>query len=72
MTEHQYTLSEKLEEIAREIKFRERAWGQMVQVGSMRAEVAAKRIGLLKQIAADVKSFDQMRQQALKAAESTA
>jgi hypothetical protein len=48
-----YTAAEKLAEIKSEIALRRRVYGRLVQSGGMKEAEAAKRIGVMEQIAAD-------------------
>jgi hypothetical protein len=48
-----FTAEEKYQEAMREVKMRQKVFGQLVENGGMKQEIAARRIAIMMNIAAD-------------------
>ena len=51
-----FTYEEKLDEVRREIKYRERVYARLVDAGKMSPESKARKIAIMEAIAADLES----------------
>ena len=51
-----YPAQTKLDEVLREIKFRERVYARLVGTGGMTEQLAEKRIGIMREIAEDYRN----------------